>query len=128
MELNDLSYSIRGAAYDVHSKLGPGLLESVYERALIFELEKRGLQVRTQIILPIIYDGITLENAYRLDMLINDAIIIEIKSVESLAKVHSLQLNTYLKLTDKRLGLLINFNSPSLVDQVSIIRLVNKFQ
>ncbi len=127
MELNDLSYTIRGAAYDVHSKLGPGLLESVYERALIFELEKRGLQVRTQIILPLIYEGVLMENAYRIDILVNEEVIVEIKSVDSLIDVHSLQLNTYLKLADKRLGLLINFNSPSLIDRKSIIRLVNKF-
>lgn len=106
--------------------LGPGLLESVYEAALMYELRKLLLGVKNQVAIPMLYDNIKMEVGFRLDILVQNEVIIEIKSVESIQEVHFKQVLTYLKLTDKRLGLLINFNSTSLIDGVSIIRIVNK--
>lgn len=123
MKENDISYDIRGAAFKVHSILGPGLLESVYEFALAHELSKMGYDVWTQVGLPVVYDGIKLELGYRIDLLVNDLVVVEIKSVDALADVHHKQLLTYLKLSGKKLGLLINFNVSSIKD--SIIRIVN---
>lgn len=123
MNENDLSYDIRGAAFKVHSELGPGLLESVYETALTYELKQKGYNVKNQIGIPLIYADIKMDIGFRLDILVNDLVIVEIKSVETLADVHHKQLLTYLKLSNKKLGLLINFNSSSLKD--SIIRIVN---
>ena len=110
MEINDLSYKIIGCVYNVYNHLGPGLLESVYERALMRALKKCGLHAKNQELVDIIYDGEPLGLDLRLDIIVEDAIILELKSVEKLLPVHSKQLYTYLKLTDKRLGLLINFN------------------
>ena len=107
----------------VHTVLGPGLYESVYEAALAHELRKLGLAVETQVALPVIYDRIRLELAFRLDVLVEQKVIIELKSVMELAPVHSKQLLNYLRLSQLKLGLLINFNVPSLRDH--IIRLVN---
>lgn len=121
---NKISYEIRGAAFKIHSALGPGLLESVYEKALCYELNKLGFNVKTQINVPISYAEIQMEVGFRLDILVNDCVIIEVKSVESLNEVHYKQLMTYLKLTNKKLGLLINFNSYPLKD--NIIRIVNE--
>ena len=123
MTENDISYDIRGAAFKVHSNLGPGLLESVYEIALMHELTKMGYEVKSQVALPVVYDDIKLEMGFRMDLLINDLVVVEIKSVDALADVHHKQLLTYLKLSGKKLGLLINFNVSSLKD--SIIRIVN---
>ena len=123
MKENDISYDIRGAAFKVHSALGPGLLESTYEIALSHELGKMGYMVRSQVGLPVVYDGVKLDIGYRIDLLVNDLVIIEIKSVEALADVHHKQLMTYLKLSGKKLGLLINFNVSSLKE--SIVRIVN---
>ena len=123
MNENDLSYDIRGAAFKVHSELGPGLLESVYETALTYELKQKGYNVKNQIGIPLIYADIKMDIGFRLDILVNDLVIVEIKSVETLADVHHKQLLTYLKLSNKKLGLLINFNSSSLKD--SIISIVN---
>ena len=123
MNENDLSYLIRGADFKVHSALGPGLLESVYELALSHELTKRGLEVRNQVGIPFVYDEINFNIGFRLDIIVNDKVIIEIKSVEDLKDVHHKQLLTYLKLTNKKLGLLINFNVMSVKD--GIIRIVN---
>lgn len=123
MNENDLSYLIRGAAFKVHSTLGPGLLESVYEAALSHELKKIGLEVKNQVGIPFIYDEIRFDIGFRLDIIVNDKIIIEIKSVEALQDVHHKQLLTYLKLTNKKLGLLINFNIVSL--KYGIVRIVN---
>ncbi len=114
MNENDLSYLIRGAAFKVHSVLGPGLLESVYEVALSHELKTIGLEVKNQVGIPFIYTEIRFDIGFRLDIIVNDKVIIEIKSVESLQDVHHKQLLTYLKLTNKKLGLLINFNIVSL--------------
>jgi GxxExxY protein len=109
MSENDITYQIRGAIFDVYNTLGPGLLESVYEEALCFELHQRGLQVARQIEVPINYKGHKLKNDLRLDVLVEDQIIIELKSVEEIKPVFFKQLKTYLKLIDKKLGLLVNF-------------------
>jgi GxxExxY protein len=123
MTENDISYDIRGAAFKVHSNLGPGLLESVYEIAMAHELTKMGYEVRAQVGLPVVYDNIKMEMGYRIDLLVNDLVVIEIKSVDALSDVHHKQLLTYLKLSGRKLGLLINFNVSSIKE--SIIRIVN---
>jgi len=110
MTENELSREIVDAAYKVHVALGPGLLESVYEIVMKYELEKRGLNVARQLEVPIIYDGKVLDRSLVSDLLVNDKVIVELKSVEAVILVHKKQLLTYLKLADKRLGLLINFN------------------
>ena len=110
MQLNDISGIIVDAAFKIHTQLGPGLLESVYERVLAYELRKRGLKVETQQFVPIRYDGVDFDEGFRLDLLVNDTVIIEVKSIEEIAAIHKKQLLTYLRLRDKRLGLLINFN------------------
>lgn len=120
---NDISYNIRGAAFKVHTALGPGLLESVYETALSYELKQNGYDVKNQVGVPIIYGNVKMDIGFRLDLLVNDLVIIEIKSVETLTDVHHKQLLTYLRLSGKKLGLLINFNSASLKE--SIVRIVN---
>jgi GxxExxY protein len=125
MTINDITYKIRGAIFTVHKELGPGLLESVYEAALAYELEEMGLDVKTQMGLPVAYKGIKLELGFRLDILVNDEVIIEIKSVEKLNNVHKKQLLTYLKLAEKKLGILVNFNESILVDKESLIRIIN---
>lgn len=109
-ERNRLSEKIIGCAIKVHRALGPGLLESAYEACLAHELTKAGLQTRRQVPVPIIYDGIKLDAGYQLDLVVEDRIIVELKSVEMLLPIHEAQLITYLKLTGMRLGLLINFN------------------
>ncbi len=107
---NDISYLIRGAIFKVYNELGPGLLESVYEAVLLFELRKQGLDVKSQVALPVYYEGHKLEIGFRLDLLVNEKVIIEIKSVETLAKVHHKQVLTYLKISGLKLGILVNFN------------------
>jgi GxxExxY protein len=123
---NELSYVIRGCVFDVYNQLGPGLLESVYEKALAYELQSKQLKVKSQIGIPMQYKDIAFDVGYRLDLLVEEKVIIEIKSVDILLDIHHKQLLTYLKLLDKKLGLLINFNSVS-IDK-SIIRIVNKLQ
>ena len=110
MILNDLTYTIIGCAYKVHSELGPGLLESTYEVCLEYELFKAGLNVKRQKSLPVIYNDIKLEAGYRIDLLVNNKIILELKSVDAIAPIHKAQLMTYLKLSELKLGLLLNFN------------------
>ncbi len=105
-----LSYKIIGCAMEVYNTLGPGLLETAYEKALIHELELNGLSVASQVSVEMNYKGVNLGEGLRLDLLVEDSIIIELKSVEELKPVHYKQLLTYLKLMDKRIGLLINFN------------------
>jgi GxxExxY protein len=104
--------AIVDAAYAVHNTLGPGLLKSVYEACLTHELKKRALKVASQVSLPIMYDGMRLDAGLRLDMLVEDCVIVELKAVETLLPIHQAQVLTYLKLTGHRLGLLINFNVP----------------
>lgn len=123
MTENDISFDIRGAAFKVHNNLGPGLLESVYEIALAHELSKLGYDVRMQVGLPVVYDDIKMEMGFRMDLVVNDLVVVEIKSVDALADVHHKQVLTYLKLSGKKLGLLINFNVNTMKD--SIIRIVN---
>lgn len=119
---NKISYDVRGAIFKVYQNLGPGLLESVYEAALAYELKKIGHNVKTQIALPVKYENEYLELGFRLDLLVDNLVIVEIKSVESLAPVHHKQLLTYLKLTGLRLGLLVNFNTDDI--NKAIVRIV----
>ena len=123
MNDNELTYEIRGAVYDVYKAMGPGLLESVYEEALSFELQKRGLSVERQLEVPIVYNGNILKTPLRLDMLVEKQIIVELKSVEELQKVHYKQLLTYLRLMDKQVGLLVNFNCDNILSNIK--RVIN---
>ncbi|MCK4407982.1 MAG: GxxExxY protein [Bacteroidales bacterium] len=125
MDYKKLTQKIIAAAIEVHKELGPGLLESVYEYCLVEELTNMGLNVKNQVKLPIVYKGKTLNKEFYIDLLIEDKIVIELKAVEVILPVHEVQLVTYLKLADKRLGLLINFNVPLLKE--GIRRRVNKF-
>lgn len=118
MTENELTYKIRGAVWDVYNALGPGLLESVYEEALCYELQLRGLKVERQLPVPIIYKGVTLKNDLKLDLLIEDQIIIELKSVEDIKPVFFKQLKTYMRLTNKHLGFLVNFGENDMRDGI----------
>ena len=120
---NRVAREIVDAACAVHVGLGPGLLESVYELALAYELGTRGLSVRRQVSIPVRYKGVRLEDGFRADLIVNEEVIIELKSVEQTAPVHKKQLLTYMKLADMRLGLLINFGAPLIKD--GITRLVH---
>lgn len=124
MTENELSYKIIGCALEVYKNLGVGLLENAYEISLAYELKKLGLNVRQQIHLPLKYKEITIENAYRVDLIVENKVIIEVKSVLDIHPVFHAQLLTYLKLTNIKLGLLINFNTPLIKDGVH--RIVNK--
>ena len=124
MTENDISFKIRGAISKVYKTLGPGLLESVYESALFYELTKIDLKVERQVAVTIPYEEIVLDVAFRIDLLVEDKVIIELKSVEDLAPIHYKQIITYLKLTDKKLGLLVNFNTSDIFDDIK--RVVNK--
>lgn len=110
-ELNILSGKILDAAIEVHRELGPGLLESVYEHCLYKELTSRGLKVERQVILPVVYKDETIDKGFRIDLLVEDAIIIELKAVDLFSKINEAQIITYLRLANKKLGLLINFNT-----------------
>ena len=110
MELNQVSHNVIGAAIDVHRALGPGLLESAYESCLAFEIAQRGLKVEKQKPLPIVYKEVSLDVGYRLDLLIEESVIVELKAVEFLTPLHKAQLLSYLKLSGLELGLIINFN------------------
>jgi GxxExxY protein len=110
MLLNEISGKIIDCAIKVHKTLGAGLLESTYEVCLIHELRKTGLKVESQVYLPIIYDGIEIGDGYRLDLLVEESVIVELKSVEKILPIHEAQVLTYLRLSRKRLGLIINFN------------------
>ena len=123
MKENEVSYKIRGCIFNVYNKLGPGLLESAYQAALVYELKKENLEIKNQIALPMIYEEIKMEIGYRLDILVENKVIIELKSVENLLDVHHKQLITYLKLSGLKLGLLVNFNSDDI--SKSIFRKVN---
>ena len=124
MTENDISYKIIGAALEVHKKLGVGLLENAYETALVYELQKLGFDVKQQYSLPLNYKEIAIDNAYRIDILVENKIIIEVKSVLELHPIHFAQTKTYLKFTNLKLGLLINFKTQLLKD--GIHRIVNK--
>ena len=118
MDTNEITYHIRGAAFRVHAVLGPGLLESVYESAMKYALEKVGLIVQQQVGIPMVYQEIKFDLGFRLDLLVAQQVIVEIKSVESLHDVHFKQIMTYFRLSKKQLGLLINFNVKSLEDKI----------
>lgn len=126
MELDSITGAIVDAAMRVHTALGPGMLESVYEKCLKHELLKRGLRVESQVWLPIIYDGAEIEGGYRIDLLVEGEVIVELKVVEQILDLHKAQLLSYLKLADKRVGLLINFNVVHLRD--GIRRLVDNYR
>jgi len=123
LKLNELTFKVRGAIFEVYKILGPGLLESTYEAALGYEFDTLGLEYKTQVPINVLYKGIDLGLGYRMDMLIEDMLVLELKSVEILTDAHKKQLHTYLKLANKPLGLLINFNTINLND--NIIRIVN---
>jgi GxxExxY protein len=124
MHENDLSGLIIGCGMRVHTVLGPGLLESAYEECLYYELRKKGLKVDKQVPLPLIYEEVQLDCVYRLDLIVENKVIIEVKSVESIKPIHTVQLLTYLKLTDCKLGLLLNFNVLQLKEGIK--RIANK--
>jgi len=123
MTENEIAREVVDAAYRVHTRLGPGLLESVFEAVLAYELGKRGLQVVRQQPIPVVYDDLRLDEGYRADIVAEDKVIVELKSVEAVAPVHKKQLLTYLRLADKRLGLLLNFGAALIKD--GITRVVN---
>ncbi|WP_396167353.1 GxxExxY protein [Flavobacterium sp.] len=123
MKENEISYTIRGAIFKVYRELGPGLLESVYEAALLYQLKKDGLEAKSQVPIPVIYDGQELNIGFRIDILVENKVIVEIKSVEELSRMHHKQVLTYLKLTKLKLGILVNFNSDNVIN--SIFRKVN---
>jgi GxxExxY protein len=121
--INQISGEIVDAAYHIHTRFGPGLFESVYETLMAHELKKKGLNAEQQVEVPFEYDGLQFSSAFRADLIVENVIIVELKSVECLNPIHSKQLLTYLKLADKRLGLLINFGAVRIKD--GIIRLAN---
>ena len=126
MTENEISYQIRKAIFNVYNGLGPGLLESIYQKVLIYELEDLGLQVKYEVPFPIVYNDIVFDCNFRIDILVEDSVIIELKSVKNLEDIHYKQLSTYLKLADKRLGILVNFNTVNILD--SIKGVVYKFE
>jgi GxxExxY protein len=125
-DINQISAQIIDAAMKVHSALGPGLLESAYEGCLLHELRKCGLKVLSQVVLPVVYDGVKIDAGYRIDLLIENCVMVELKSIEKLAPIHEAQLLTYLKLSGIKVGLLINFNVLHLKDGLK--RMVNKLE
>ena len=126
MHHNDITAAIIETSIDIHRRLGPGLLESVYRKVLAHELRKRGFQIQEEQPIPVVWDDMRLELGFRADLIVNGMVIVETKSVETVHPVHKKQLLTYLRLTDKRVGLLINFNVELLKDGIS--RVVNNLQ
>ncbi|NIO08658.1 MAG: GxxExxY protein [Deltaproteobacteria bacterium] len=123
MTENEIATHVVDAAFEVHTKLGPGLFETVYEVALAHELKKRGLKVDRQVPIPVRYDGIQFDEGFRADVIVEDKVIVELKAVHAVSGQHKKQLLTYLRLTDKRLGLLINFDEERIKEGIS--RVVN---
>jgi GxxExxY protein len=119
MTENEISKQVVDAAFKIHTQLGPGLLESVYEAVLAYELRKRGLRVVRQKPIPVVYEEVRLEEGFRADLVVEDKVIIELKSVEAIARVHKKQVLTYLRLANLRLGLLINFGEELIKDGIS---------
>ncbi len=126
MTENEITYQIRGAIFDVYKKLGPGLLESVYEEAMVYELQKRGLSVERQKDVPICYDGHLLKTPLRIDLLVEGKVVVELKSVQEMREVFWKQTLTYLKLLNLKVGILVNFNVNDILDD-AIHRIVNHF-
>jgi GxxExxY protein len=118
MKENDISYAVRGCIFKVYNNLGPGLLESAYEAALVYELKKSGMKVRNQLALPMLYEEIKVEVGYRIDILVENTLVVEVKSVETLLDVHHKQLITYLKLSGNKIGILVNFNCENIAKQI----------
>ncbi len=127
MNIEQLTFKIRGCIFEVFKELGPGLLESVYEAALLFELKNQNLNAQAQAPVPVMYKSVQLELGFRLDLLVENEVIVEVKSVEASHDLHKKQLLNYLKLTGKKVGFLVNFNSSKLIDKESIIRIVNNY-
>ena len=123
MTENEIAKIVVDAAYHIHRRLGPGLLESVYENVLAYELKKRGLKVKRQVPVAIVYDAIKFDEGFRADLIVEEKVIVELKSVENVVPLHKKQLLTYLRLNDRKLGLLINFGSELIRDGIS--RIVN---
>lgn len=123
MQENDISYQIIGAAIELHKAIGPGLLESVYENALAYDLREKGFEVKQQLPMPFVYKGVKQEVGYRIDLMVNNKVIIEVKSVEHIIDQHKAQTLTYLKLSERKLALLLNFREPVLKN--GIYRFVN---
>ena len=121
MTENKIATLILDACFKIHRKLGPGLFESVYEEILSYELDKMGMKFHRQLAIPVVWDNIKLDQGFRADLIVEDKVIIEIKSIEAIAPVHQKQVLTYLRLTDKKLGLLINFNESLLKDGIQRI-------
>jgi GxxExxY protein len=113
-EINEITGQVVDAAMKVHSALGPGLLESVYEACLAHELESRGLKVERQVSVPVVYDSVKLETGFRIDLLVQECLVVELKAVEQILPIHEAQIFTYLRLTGSRVGLLLNFNVVSM--------------
>lgn len=126
MQENDITYKVRGCIFNVYNNLGPGLFESVYEAALVYELRKAGLNVENQVELAVHYDDILLDIGFRIDILVENQILIELKSVEELSKVHYKQVINYLKLSDIHIGLLVNFNTDKINENIK--RIVNNYE
>lgn len=123
MDENELSYIIRRCIFNVYNTLGPGLLESVYQRILAYELQENGLNVKSELLLPVKYNDKLFDINFRIDILVEDKVILELKSVKSIEDIHYKQLYTYLKLSNKKLGLLVNFNTTNILDGIK--RVVN---
>ena len=124
MDENEISYIIRKGIFNVYNGLGPGLLESVYQKVLLYELEDLGLKVAQEVSVPIIYNQKLFDFNYKIDLLVEDKVIVELKSVKNLEDVHYKQLYTYLRLADKKLGILVNFSSNYIIENIK--RVVNK--
>lgn len=123
MTEEQIGHSVIGAALKVHSAVGPGLLESAYETCLIYELEKRNLPVRRQVVIPFRYEALIIDNGYRIDLLVGDLVVVELKALETILPVHRAQLLSYLRLGGFKLGYLLNFNVAHMRD--GIVRIVN---
>ncbi|WP_326982817.1 GxxExxY protein [Chryseobacterium sp. MYb264] len=123
MTENEISYIVRKCIFNVYNQLGPGLLESIYHRILIYELEQNGLTVKSEVLLPVYYDNKKFDLNFKIDILVEDKVVLELKSIKELESIHYKQLYSYLKLSNKKLGLLINFNTTNIMD--SIKRVVN---
>lgn len=125
MEIDELTYEIRGAVFEVHRILGIGLFEECYQQALLYELRLRGLKAEAQVRLPVVYKGREIKDAYKIDILVEDEVILELKSVERLLPVHFKQLNNYLHLMKGQIGFLVNFNSERLENKVDLVKVFN---
>lgn len=123
MDENELSYIIRRCIFNVYNTLGPGLLESVYQKILVYELQENGLNVKSELLLPVKYNNKLFDINFRIDILVEDKVILELKSVKAIEDIHYKQLYTYLKLSNKKLGLLVNFNTTNILDGIK--RVVN---